>query len=323
MMKDILIEDSAIGPDAGFSILNEHLRIFNKVEARNTQLKRIYDQAKVQASGESALLNEVAEQIFESKDEREEDRRRSKRRKYVLDISEVQSSKHLVEKKLDSKLSIKDRLSLSHIKMAQNIVPLDAYVLNENVHTMIKEWQCAINEEKDTFIPSLMPTDKQEFCIYVMLSSIFLSTKHSIRASEDIKYRYAQSEIDYIVKHVSSILQNIFAMDDRLSIDWDTTSFAVKEIPRGYSSFRPDCIIITYKGEEVGTAEIKPLGTSKNLVDTDVCKIAEICKRKLHLRMEAAKSAKEFKTFGIMISGRQVNFSSLKFDVATNEYVFV
>ncbi|CAO3611263.1 unnamed protein product [Mucor hiemalis] len=112
-------------------------------------------------------------------------------------------------------------------------------------------------------------------------------------------------------------------MDDRLSIDWDTTSFAVKEIPLGYSSFRPDCIIITHNGEEVGTVEINPLDTSKNLVDTDVCKIAEICKHQLHLRMKVAKSTKEFKTFGLLISGRQVNFSSLKFDVATNEYVFV
>ncbi|CAO3702346.1 unnamed protein product [Rhizopus stolonifer] len=68
-------------------------------------------------------------------------------------------------------------------------------------------------------------------------------------------------------------------MDHILSTDWDTTSLAVKEIHQGYAAFRLDCIIITCNGIEVGTIEIKPLNTCKELVDIDVCKIAEICKR--------------------------------------------
>ncbi|KAF1802056.1 hypothetical protein FB192DRAFT_1446851 [Mucor lusitanicus] len=73
-------------------------------------------------------------------------------------------------------------------------------------------------------------------------------------------------------------------MDHVLFTDWDTTSLAVKEIRKGYTAFRPDCLVITHKGVEVGTIEIKPLSnTCKELVDIDVCKVAEICKRQLHL----------------------------------------
>ncbi|EPB92768.1 hypothetical protein HMPREF1544_00497, partial [Mucor circinelloides 1006PhL] len=64
----------------------------------------------------------------------------------------------------------------------------------------------------------------------------------------------------------------------------DTTSLTVKEIRQGYTTFRPDCLIITHNGIEVGTIEIKPLDTRKELVDADKCSVAEICKRQLHLR---------------------------------------
>ncbi|EIE75915.1 hypothetical protein RO3G_00619 [Rhizopus delemar RA 99-880] len=75
-----------------------------------------------------------------------------------------------------------------------------------------------------------------------MLSTIFTNVKkQSVRARDDIKFKYSQSEIDYIVK--------------------DITSFATREIPEGYCAPRPDCIIISHNGIEVGTIEIKPLST--------------------------------------------------------------
>ncbi|CEP16579.1 hypothetical protein [Parasitella parasitica] len=94
-------------------------------------------------------------------------------------------------------------------------------------------------------------------------------------------------------------------MDHILFTDWDTTSLAVKEIRQGYTAFRPDCLIITHNGVEVGTIEIKPLDTCKELVDVDVCRVAEICKRQLHMRMKVAKSTKEFATFGIIVAGKR------------------
>ncbi|CEP19935.1 hypothetical protein [Parasitella parasitica] len=87
-------------------------------------------------------------------------------------------------------------------------------------------------------------------------------------------------------------------MDDPLSIDWDITSFATKEIPQGYCAPHPDCIVISHSGIEVGTIEIKPLYTCKELVEVDLCRIGELCKRQLHLRMKVAKTTKELDNNG-------------------------
>ncbi|KAG1044536.1 hypothetical protein G6F43_011441 [Rhizopus delemar] len=59
----------------------------------------------------------------------------------------------------------------------------------------------------------------------------------------------------------------------------DITSFATKEIPQGYYVPRPDCIIISYDGVEIGTIEIKPINASNGLVNIDFCRIGELCKR--------------------------------------------
>lgn len=85
----------------------------------------------------------------------------------------------------------------------------------------------------------------------------------------------------------------------------DITSFATREIPEGYCAPRPDCIIISHNGIEVGTIEIKPLNACKGLVEVDFCRIGELCKRQLHLRMKVAKSTKEFRTFGLLVDGKQ------------------
>lgn len=44
--------------------------------------------------------------------------------------------------------------------------------------------------------------------------------RESVRKSNYVKFKHTQSEIDYIIKHVSGILQNIFSMDRILSTDW-------------------------------------------------------------------------------------------------------
>lgn len=88
----------------------------------------------------------------------------------------------------------------------------------------------------------------------------------------------------------------------------DITSFATKEIPQGYCVPRPDCIIISYDGVEIGTIEIKPINASNGLVNIDFCRIGELCKWQWHLRMKAAKSTKEFKTFGILVNGKRNEF---------------
>ncbi|CEJ00001.1 hypothetical protein RMCBS344292_14071 [Rhizopus microsporus] len=291
---------------------------WSKVEARHSQVKRIYDQTRVQAESESALLQDIKEN-----EPKIEKKAANKKRKYILDISEIQSQTNLKPKKLDVKLTVEDRLSLSSIMMVKDVSPLTKYKLSENTSKMIEEWQSAIKKKKETFIPSAMPTSNGEFCIYIMLSSIFINTKReSIRKSNNVKFKYTQSEIDYIIKHVSGIVQNIFSMDHILSTDWDTTSLAVKEVCQRYTAFRPDCLIITYNGVEVGTIEIKPLDTCKELVDIDACRVAEICKRQLHLRMKVAKTTKEFATFGIIIAGKRIFFNSLRLDTVDGTYKY-
>ncbi|CAO3677137.1 unnamed protein product [Rhizopus stolonifer] len=200
----------------------------------------------------------------------------NKKRKYILDISELQKSDNKKCQKLDLPVTPKERLSVSSIKLIKEVVPLPKYKFDESIYLMIKEWET------------------------------------SVRARDDIKFKYSQSEIDYIVKYVSCLLQNMFSMDDPLSIDWDITSFATREIPEGYCAPRPDCIIISHNGIEVGTIEIKPLYTCKGLVEVDFCRIGELCKRQLHLPMKVAKTTKEFKTFGILVNGKQDNICKLQ-----------
>lgn len=58
---------------------------WSRVDARNSQVKRIFNQTRVQAESESSLLAEITEKEIGN-----EDKRAIKRRKYVLDISELQ-----------------------------------------------------------------------------------------------------------------------------------------------------------------------------------------------------------------------------------------
>ncbi|KAL0143331.1 hypothetical protein V8B55DRAFT_1042034 [Mucor lusitanicus] len=50
-----------------------------------------------------------------------------------------------------------------------------------------------------------MPTTKEQYCIYIMLSSIFINTKREpVRKSNNVKLKYTQSEIDYIMEPAQS-----------------------------------------------------------------------------------------------------------------------
>lgn len=71
-----------------------------------------------------------------------------------------------------------------------------------------------------------------------------------------------------------------------------------------FKTTRPDIILVCKGGAEVGCGEIKPPGKVKELIDIDRARIAEICKRQLHIRMKEAKSTKEHVTFGIMLAGK-------------------
>ncbi|KAI7861235.1 hypothetical protein BDF14DRAFT_1962487 [Spinellus fusiger] len=296
-----------------------------RVDAKNMQMKSFYilktdiDCEVIRTIEKKQIKLDREEKDQQEMKQKEENNGEAvnKKRKYILDISEIQKSDNIKCQKLNINGTPEKRLSLSSIKIIKKTIPLPKYTLHENVYSMIKEWQTAINEQKDMFFPSVQLTTPNDFCIYNMLSTIFINTKkNSVRGRDNIKYKYSQSETDYIVKHVSCLLQNMFSVDDFLSIDWDITSFATKEIPQGYCAPRPDCIIISYDGVEVGNIEIKPVNAYKSLVDIDFCRIGELCKRQLHLRMKVAKTTKEFKTFGILINGYTMSFITLELNLS-------
>ncbi|KAG1562966.1 hypothetical protein G6F47_000554 [Rhizopus delemar] len=79
---------------------------WSKEEASYSQVKQIYDQTRAQAESESALLQGIEGNELEIKEEAAN----KKKRKFVLDISEIQSQVNLKSKKLDVKLTVEDKL---------------------------------------------------------------------------------------------------------------------------------------------------------------------------------------------------------------------
>lgn len=89
------------------------------------------------------------------------------------------------------------------------------------------------------------------------------------------------------------------------SLNRDILSFAAKErVPATFKTDRPDVIIICCSGIEVGCGEVKPPGKGNGLINKDRARIAEICKRQLHLRLKNATFGRELVTFGILLAGK-------------------
>ncbi|CAO3693847.1 unnamed protein product [Rhizopus microsporus] len=133
----------------------------------------------------------------------------------------------------------------------------------------------------------------------------FLFDKESTRKTGGaVRYKYNQSEIDVIIKYGSVLVQNTFASSSKISIGWGVSSFSLmEELPKEYLTTLPDIIIICCKGIEVGYGKVKPPKKSKELIDIDRARIAEICKRQLHLHLQVSSFTKEHSTFGILAEG--------------------
>lgn len=117
------------------------------------------------------------------------------------------------------------------------------------------------------------------------------------------------------MKQVSLLFESIICSSE-LNLDWDITPNCYINCELDVRFSRHDFIIYAQNGTEIGTGEIKPYNASEELVDIDRCRIAESCKKQLHQRLLVARSDKELITYGIMISGKQVQLSILKL---TNE----
>lgn len=65
---------------------------------------------------------------------------------------------------------------------------------------------------------------------------------------------------------------------------------------------------------EVGCGEIKPPDTASQLVEEDRARTAETLKRQLHVRITKSKKTKEFKTFGVVFNGFEIELYMMVFD---------
>lgn len=73
-------------------------------------------------------------------------------------------------------------------------------------------------------------------------------------------------------------------------------------------------MILVANGQEIGCGEIKPEGTTYQLVEEDQARIAETLKRQLHVRIMKSKDRKDFKTFGMVFNGLDIELYMMVFD---------
>ncbi|KAI8373495.1 hypothetical protein EDC96DRAFT_563056 [Choanephora cucurbitarum] len=76
---------------------------------------------------------------------------------------------------------------------------------------------------------------------------------------------------------------------------------------------RPDVLLLSEDGVELGNGEVKPFGASPKEVEEDEARVPEMMKQQLHRRLVSSRSTKEHQAFGINFVGDQVTLSSLSF----------
>lgn len=67
-------------------------------------------------------------------------------------------------------------------------------------------------------------------------------------------------------------------------------------------------------GQEIGCGEIKPPGTTSQLVEEDWARMAEMLKRQLYARIMKSKDPKEFVTFSIIFNEFNIELYVMDFE---------
>ncbi|KAI8328462.1 hypothetical protein EDC96DRAFT_580333 [Choanephora cucurbitarum] len=253
--------------------------------------------------GDEEEEEEIEEEKEKSEERDEEEIEEAKHgRKYVLDFMEINAADmgQLKIHNTQRRLTLKERLNLSYIEIVEE-EGIQKQALSKSSLLLIENWRKATTNQDEIFVPSPPPTNLTEMSISNISTSLFLYDKELTR--KNCKYNYTRTEIDYIVKFASVLLQNTFSTSKDVTIDWDTLSFSSKEkMPNLFKANRPDIIVFCSSGIEVGCGEIKPPQKSKELIDIDRARIAELCKRQLHMRLKTAKNKKQLRTFGILMT---------------------
>ncbi|CAO3679529.1 hypothetical protein G6F70_001842 [Rhizopus microsporus] len=112
----------------------------------------------------------------------------------------------------------------------------------------------------------------------------------------------------------------MFAYQDHILFRWDTSSEVYNESKK---KKRPDFIICTSDGIEVGCGEIKPPDTNSSDVEEDHCQVPEHLKKQLHKRLQVASEEKELATLGFIIFSEELELSKMEFKEGKYEYSII
>ncbi|KAI9029968.1 hypothetical protein CLU79DRAFT_716010 [Phycomyces nitens] len=241
---------------------------------------------------------DAAEEYSRKRTKRATQKKKEKKKKEdEKDFMEINATNvaELKIHKLKKNLSVEERLALSSIKVT-NQEKLPQYRLSDNSYALIKRWKKAIDDKEELFLQQPPPENREEMAIANTLSTLLLSNEKSTRKTGGaVRHRYSQSEIDFIIEIGSVLVQNTFDSSNKISVDWHRSG-----LWRSQASKKKN----------------------KALVDIDRARIAEICKRQLHLRLQASSSTKEHCTFGILVGeiGMVLDFTKLEFNNGEYNY---
>ncbi|KAG1183650.1 hypothetical protein G6F36_008295 [Rhizopus arrhizus] len=177
--------------------------------------------------------------------------------------------------------------------------------LSENFEIFIKKWSRSIQNKMNFFIVPTSPDQVQ------LLTTLNISYRHIIDYVKDDGFH----EMNFKIKFVAPFLNNIIF--EGITVSWDISP-AIPNISK-VKRITPD-IIFKYYDLEIGIGEVKPLNASKEQVEEDRIRIAELLKKLLHIRMSKAKHINEFIVFRIMIFGETIEYYTMKY--IEQQYIF-
>ncbi|KAI9249016.1 hypothetical protein BY458DRAFT_494213 [Sporodiniella umbellata] len=255
--------------------------------ALNQNSTRLSEKRRFDASEEESRKKTKVEKK-KNEDKKKEDDKKIKDRNYVLDFMEINAvnAAELKIHKTKKNLSVEERLQMVGCQ----------------------------GQRGDIFTATCSYKQRRNGNRQYSVDLVFIRQGINKKNRKICSTQYSQSEIDFIIKFASVLVQNAFSSSKKSPL--------IEEVSKEYLTTRPDIIIICHEGIEVGCGEVKPPKKSKELIDTDRARIAEICKRQLYLRLKKSSCTKEHCAFGILIGeiGMMLELTKLEFDNGIYNY---
>ncbi|KAG1336466.1 hypothetical protein G6F62_006250 [Rhizopus arrhizus] len=231
-------------------------------------------------------------------------------------------------KKIHSSIAKKSKRNAAlHIQKSviNEYSQLDKYLERESTLSDTTTNESEYTESEQHYVYRLTFDELNDNSLKSSTSNILTYTLNTINIDQKRAHQkqhiVKKSEPDFITKYVTNFLQNImFAYQDHLFFRWDISSKVYDESKK---KKRPDFIICTSDGFEVGCGEIKPPDTNSNEEKEDRCRIPEHLKKQLHMRLQVALEEKELVTFGFSIFGEELELSMMEFKEGKYEYSII